>query len=97
MNLFRVLFLIGLPITKAFLINFNPSSESLDKYKLCKNCIHIKEDNHCQQFGTIDVVSGNVHYFSCSVVRSEEMLCGSTAKFYHRYIPFNETTTNKTI
>lgn len=84
---------------EAFLINFNPTTESLDSYKLCKNCAHIIEDDEtrtrqCRQFGSIDVVSGTVSYYACSVARSEELLCGQKARFFNRYIPFNETQPN---
>lgn len=92
MNKIHTIFLLLFCTAKSFLINFNPASESIDKYKICKNCIHIiDKDNQCRQFGTVDVVSGRVNHFACSVVRSEELLCGPVAKFYTRQIPFNAT------
>lgn len=79
---------------RAFLISFNPASDPIDQYKICKNCVHYynnDESHTCKQFGTIDVVSGKIQYYACSVTRSEELLCGSAAKFFVRQIPFNST------
>lgn len=70
------------------LLPFTPYNDYYS-YPLCQNCHNcITNELKCKLFGNINIISGDINYYSCSVVRKNSTMCGINGNFYTRYKPF---------
>lgn len=59
----------------------------------CKNCIHYKPkfniyftsfDNQCTKFGTKDIISDKIIYYSPDICRNDNLKCGEEGKYFEK-------------
>ena len=59
----------------------------------CKNCIHYKPkcniyftsfDNECTKFGTKDIISDKIIYYSPDICRNDNLKCGEEGKYFEK-------------
>lgn len=93
--LFRAILTMLSYTANAFLVSFSPYA--IVDYPICMNCEHVILDEfgvRCKLFGTTNLITGELNYKSCDVLRKNESDCGVSGKFFSRQIPFGDTVIN---